>query len=183
MDLDDLLNDIDIHNLPTVVSKETVKKVDIPKLPKPQVDTPKKSVASLVSPEIKPWLAYSANVPKELREKWTKMANIDTNAQLSSPFDKSTAYRHWEASTSANKAGIGKCLQELVRNAGQRCDLNDAQIAKILNLVNPVTDSENGPKIQAAFARQLMKDLSSDILSDPNYDPDRYPSLSMMLLD
>ena len=54
---------------------------------------------------------------------------------------------------------------------------------KVLHLANPVTDSENGSVILDAFSKQLIVDLSSDILSDPNYEPAKFPSLTMMLVD
>ena len=53
----------------------------------------------------------------------------------------------------------------------------------MLHLANPVADSENGSMILEAFSKQLIVDLSSDILSDPNYDPAKFPALTMMLVD
>ena len=186
MDLDDLLDDIDIDALPSAPVNIKVNGNEKSNIPiqeiKHKVENTS-STASVISSDIKPWLAASANVPKEFREKWTKMAKVDCGATISSPFDVSNAYRLWDSSTSGGKVGIHKCLQELIRKAAQRCELDDNKLAKVLNLANPVTDGENGPKIQEAFAKQLITDLSSDILSDPNYDPDRFPALTLLLVD
>eukprot|EP01036_Dinobryon_divergens_P029405 gene29406-38497_t len=186
MDLDDLLNDIDIDALPSTT-------VSVPKPPanhvKPAAPAPitplepsRLPSVGIVSSEVKPWLASSANVPKDYREKWTKMVKIDSDVSVSSSFDSSNAYRLWEP-TSSSKGGINKCLQELIRKAAQRCDIDDNKLAKVLHLANPVTDSENGSMILEAFSKQLIVDLSSDILSDPNYDPAKFPALTMMLVD
>ena len=137
MDLDDLLNDIDIDALPSTT-------VSVPKPPatnqvKPAAPAPiapsessRLSSVGIVSSEVKPWLASSANVPKDYREKWTKMVKIDSDVSVSSPFDSSNAYRLWEP-TSSSKGGINKCLQELIRKAAQRCDIDDNKLAKVWN--------------------------------------------------
>ena len=136
MDLDDLLNDIDIDKLPstTVVSvpKPPATNQVKPAAPAPIVPSGSSQVSAIgvVSSEVKPWLASSANVPKDYREKWTKMVKIDSDVSVSSSFDSSNAYRLWEA-TSSSKGAIGKCLQELIRKAAQRCDIDDNKLAKV----------------------------------------------------
>ena len=134
----------------------------------------------VVSEEIKPWLAASANVPKDFREKWTKMAKVDTDTEIATKFQPSYAYRAWDAPLPV-KNGINRSLQEIVKKAANSCGLDEHKTTRLLTLVNPVTDSENGKQLQRAFAKQLLEDLANDIKSDPNYDEKRFPALAAAL--
>jgi hypothetical protein len=134
----------------------------------------------LVSDEIKPWLAFTANVPKETREKWTKMAKVDIETELVSKFQPSYAYRAWDGPTPV-KNGINRSLQEIVKRAAIKAGLDENKLGRLLNLVNPVTDGENGKQLQAAFAKQLIKDYSQDIKNDPNYDASKLTALASVL--
>ena len=132
----------------------------------------------IVSDDVKPWIAATANVPqKDVRDKWTKMVKADTNTEIASKFQASYALRSWDAPTPV-KNGINRSLQEIVKKAAHQCELDEQKITRLLTLVNPVTDSENGKQLQNAFARQLLTDLSSDILADPNYDDKRFTALA-----
>ena len=108
------------------------------------------------------------------------MNKIDTDAVLTSEFDLSNAYRSWDASSSS-KSGISKCLQELVRRAATKCGIDDSKTSKILGIVNPVTDSENGNRLQLSFTKQIVKDLKTDIVTDPNYNSTRFPNLATLI--
>jgi hypothetical protein len=134
----------------------------------------------VISDDIKPWLAASANVQKDFREKWTKMAKADTNTELSTKFQSSYAFRSWDGSVPV-KNGINRSLQEIVKKSATQCDLDEAKTTRLLTLVNPVTDSENGKQLQSAFTRQLLTDLSTDVLADPNYDEKRFTALAAHL--
>jgi hypothetical protein len=131
----------------------------------------------VISDDIKPWLASSANVPKDFREKWTKMVKVDNDTELSSKFQPSYAYRSWDAPVPV-KNGINRGLQEIVKKSASQSDLDENKITRLLTLVNPVTDSANGKQLQLAFSKQLLTDLSADILSDPNYEEKRFPALA-----
>ena len=177
MDLDDMLDDVDISSLKAkAVDKSVAKNTPT----KPGVETIQEVKRQLISSEIRPWLASSANVPKETREKWTKMAKIDIEAELASKFQPSSAYAEWDAN-SKTKRGVNKCLQDLVRNTLAQSALGEAKSSKIMTLVNPVTDSDNGKQLNAAFTRQLVKDLRVDLISDPNYDPTVFKNLAQAL--
>mmetsp|Transcript_2902 Transcript_2902/g.3040 ORF Transcript_2902/g.3040 Transcript_2902/m.3040 type:complete len:163 (+) Transcript_2902:123-611(+) len=161
MDLDDILND--------VMGETEVKVV----APKPVV----KKVAE--SAEIKPWLASTANVPAEFRDKWTKLVRQDLNAATATPFQASYAYRNWwDASGSPS---TNKVLQELVRKAAAKCEFDDIQTAKLLNTSNPITDSESGRQLQKAYAALLIHGLKETILKDPNYSPEEFKSLAAII--
>jgi hypothetical protein len=190
MDLDDMLNDVDIDNLKSknkemslddmlddaadsVLVKNKQNKND------PEIEQEQK--IRIVSDQIKPWLAFTANVPAELREKWTKMAKIDSETEVISKFHPSTAYRSWDP-VASSKLGINKGLQDLVKKSANKCGIDEARTVKILAMLNPVTDSEHGKQLQTAFARQLVADLKDDIKSDPNYSATRFPELSNALV-
>jgi hypothetical protein len=180
MDLDDLLDDVDISAL----KSKAVEKVATKNIPtKPGSEkVPEEAKKELFTSEIRPWLASSANVPKETREKWTKMAKIDIEAELVSKFQRSAAYSEWDAAPNA-KRGVNKCLLDLVRSSLQSSSLTESQIQKVLTLVNPVTDSEHGKQLNLAFTKQIIKDLRVDLTSDPNYDPLVFKNLAQALVN
>jgi hypothetical protein len=121
MDLDDILDD--------VMGEPVVAVVPV----KPPVV---KKVAE--SAEIKPWLASTANVPPESRDRWTKLVRQDLSAVPATPFQPSYAYRNWWDASGTPSSN--KVLQELVRKAATKCGFDDAQTAKLLNTSNPITD-------------------------------------------
>lgn len=147
--------------------------------PKPQVIADTK-VRIVTEEYLKPWLAFSANCPKDFREKWTKMVKADGETEISSKFQASYAFRAWDAPL-PSKNGINRSLQEIVKKSALNCGLDEHKTNRLLTLVNPVTDSENGKQLQRAFAKQLIEDLAGDIKADPNYDPKRFPALASAL--
>ena len=202
MDLDDLLDDIDIdtlqarqgttNSIPTAASAKgnsnskavttTVKS----NLTQPtRTTTTTKTSARLFSGDIRPWIAASANAPKDLRDRWTSMIKVDTQCEALSKFQPSTAYSDWDipgTTTSKSNRGVNKCLQELIRTSASKCGIDEVKTSKILLMVNPVTDSENGMQLQIAFTKQLVRDLRVDLTSDPNYDPKVFKSLANALV-
>ena len=200
MDLDDLLDDIDIDtlqarqgtasNIPTAAAAKgsaNSKAVTTANLPQPNrtTTTAKTTTARLFSGDIRPWIAASANAPKELRDRWTTMIKADTQCEALSKFQPSTAYSDWDipaSTTSKSNRGVNKCLQELIRTSASKCGIDEVKISKILLMVNPVTDSENGMQLQIAFTKQLVRDLRVDLTSDPNYDPKVFKSLANALV-
>jgi hypothetical protein len=205
MDLDDLLNEVDLNSLPIGGSKVRPAAAGNLASKKPQAVTAKnndldaildaaitsnnlnaaKSDADLdnglkiriVSDEIRPWLAASANVPKEFREKWTKMVKIDVDAELTTKFQLSYAYRLWDAPAPV-KNGINRSLQEIVRKAATSSGIDEAKVNQLLTIVNPVTDSENGKQLQEAFVKQLLEDYGSAIKQDSNFSAAHFPALA-----
>ncbi len=165
MSLDDMLDDA----ADSVLDKKSQKSNN------PDID--KELKIRIVSDQIKPWLAFTANAPPELREKWTKMAKIDSETEIVSKFHPSSAYRSWDP-TASSKLGVNKGLQDLVKKSANKCGIDEARTVKILAMLNPVTDSEHGKQLQAAFARQLVADLKGDIKADPNFSATRFPELS-----
>ena len=138
-------------------------------LPQEIVRKPKESA------EIKPWLACTANVKPDLRDLWNTMVRRDLQAQVISKFQPSNAYRKWDSNIPPSP---DKLLQELVRNAATRCSLDEPKIAKLISIVNPITEKEIGTKLQTAYKKKLLGDLKSRILSDINYDSHKYPALN-----
>jgi hypothetical protein len=134
----------------------------------------------VVSDDIKPWLAFTANVQKDYREKWTKMAKVDIETEISSRFQPSYAYRSWDGPVPV-KNGINRSLQDIVKKSALIAKLDESKISRLLTLVNPVTDSENGKQLQVAFAKQLIQDFEKDIRNDPNYDATRFTALAAAL--
>lgn len=199
MDLDDLLDDIDIDTLQGTTSSipsstaakgnsnsKAVTTAVKGNLTQPnRTATTTKTAARLFSGDIRPWIAASANAPKDLRDKWTSMIKVDTQCEALSKFQPSTAYSDWDipaTTTSKSNRGVNKCLQELIRSSASKCGIDEVKSSKILQMVNPVTDSENGMQLQIAFTKQLVRDLRVDLTSDPNYDPKVFKSLANALV-
>ncbi|RYH12729.1 hypothetical protein EON65_37465 [archaeon] len=202
MDLDDMLNDVDISALPTDRTK-TAAPVNTDKKNKSAASAKDNDLDAilddaatstnlsgskkddldvglkirLISDDIKPWLAASANVPKDFREKWTKMAKIDLEAEMTTKFQSSYAYRAWDGPVPV-KNGINRGLQEIVRKAASTAGIDETKASRLLTIVNPVTDSENGKQLQLAFAKQLLKDSATAVQQDTNYSPNQFPALA-----
>eukprot|EP01039_Chlorochromonas_danica_P000921 gene921-1003_t len=207
MDLDDLLNNVDINALPgdgkksstASAAKDSAAKAQVAGSAgqscdldaildeaatshnlsggKSEVEVDAGLKIRVISDDIRPWLAASANVPKDYREKWTKMAKIDVDAELTTKFQPSYAYRSWDGPAPA-KNGINRSLQEIVRKAAIVSGLDENKSTRLLTIVNPVTDSENGKQLQAAFAKQLLEDYAGAIKQDSNYSPAQFPELA-----
>jgi hypothetical protein len=180
MDLDELLDDVDMSTLKSQAVKPSAKAAAKKAQKFEEKPKPVQKV-ELLSKEIRPWLAASANCPKELRDKWTKMVKVDTEAELCSKLQPSSAYCEWGDPATIPKRGVNKSLQELVRTAAARSGLSEQQATKIVTLVNPVTDSERGAQLNAAFTKELIRDLRVDLTADPNYDPRVYTNLAAAL--
>jgi hypothetical protein len=168
VDLDAILEDV-----------ANAEKLSAPK-PETEIDTSALKIRIVSEEYLKPWLAFSANCPKDFRDKWTKMVKADGETEIPTKFQASYAFRAWDAPQPA-KNGINRALQELVKKSALNSGLDEHKINRLLTLVNPVTDSENGKQLQRAFAKQLMDDLANDIKTDPNFDTKRFPSLAAAL--
>lgn len=161
MDLDAILN----NAADTVLEPSPVKDV---------VDKPKPAP---VPAEIKPWLASSANVPKDIREKWTKYVKSDLNAKVLSKLQPSHSYSSWDSTP----IQTSKLLGDLVRKSATAIGFDEPKTAKLVSLYQPVTDTEFSKKIQVAFAECLLTQQREIILSDPNYNQEKYPNLARIL--
>lgn len=202
MDLDDMLNDVDISALPADKSKTAATPANTDKKNKAAASAKDNDLDAmlddaatttnlsgkkdevdaglkirLISDDIKPWLAASANVPKDFREKWTKMTKIDLEAEMTTKFQSSYAYRAWDGPVPV-KNGINRSLQEIVRKAASTAGIDETKASRLLTIVNPVTDSENGKQLQLAFAKQLLKDSAAAVQQDTNYSPSQFPALA-----
>eukprot|EP01035_Chromulina_nebulosa_P020651 gene20651-26774_t len=131
-----------------------------------------------VPAEIKPWLASSANVPKEFRDKWNKYVKLDRNAKFVTRLQPSNSYRSLE-NLPINSS---KLLNELIRKASTQLNYDDIKSSKIISIINPVTENDYSKFIQLAYAKQIINDLKSVIEADPNYDPIKYPNLAKALV-
>lgn len=134
---------------------------------------------SAVPAEIKPWLASSANVPKEFRDKWTSLVKVDRSAALLSALQPSNAYRSWESPP----LNTSKIVYDLVRKtcAQPSCAFDEGKTSKLVASFSPTIETDYSKQLQAAYAKQMMQDLRAHILSDPNYDPARFPQLATAL--
>lgn len=176
MDLDAILNE---------AAEEQFK----PEPPKKKIDPP----------EIRPWLAATACVLPESRDKWNQLVRRDVEAVVPSKFQASNAYRIGDATPSP---GPHKILHEvifilkftlnvvliiivvllqLVKSAAARCGLEESKVTKLIALVNPVTDNEAGKQLQLSYRKQLIKDLKKDVQADIHYNPDKFPNLARAL--
>jgi hypothetical protein len=161
MDLDALLDD----------TANSVLEPAKPAAPKPSQST--------VPAEIKPWLASSANVPKEFRDKWSNYVKLDRNAQVLSKLQPSNSYRSWDS----QPLNTSKLLTDLIRKAAtsNSCNFDEFKTSKILSLYQPVAETELSKKVQSAYAEKIISELKEEILSDPNYSPEKFPNLAKAL--
>lgn len=157
MDLDAMLDDVASTHLPPAAVQTTV-------------------VRKVEAPEIKPWLAATANVAPTTRDTWTQMVRKDLKANVTTKFQPSNAYRKFDSSQNVNVST--KLLQELVRNASAKCNFDETKTSKLMNMVNPMTDFELGCQLQASYKTELIKDLNQSAKQDVNYNPSVFTSLA-----
>lgn len=138
---------------------------------------PKANAVATVPPEIKPWLASSANVPKEVRDKWTNYVKIDRNAKIPTRLQPSNSYRSWDTLPSQTN----KLINELVRKAATQKDLDETKLSKLLSTFHPNTETDYSKALQAAFAEKILKDMAQYVLVDANYEPEKFPELAAFL--
>ena len=150
MDLDDILDNVMSEPVVAVVA------------PKPPVV--KKPAESA---EIKPWLASTANVPPEFRDRWTKLVRQDLSAVAATPFQTSHAYRNWwEASGTPSS---NKVLLDLVRKAAAKCNLDDVQTAQLSNSSNPITDRCSSITRSALRRHQVDRIITASSNQDSSF--------------
>jgi len=127
--------------------------------------------------EIKPWLAFSSNVtPQTVRDAWSNMVKVDALVDLqATQFQPSNSYYSSEAS--APLPGPKKLLQELIRGAASSCGFDETKTAKLMQMANPVIESEAADLLQKAYKRQLVTDVAASVRKDPNFTAERYPEL------
>jgi hypothetical protein len=112
-------------------------------------------------------------VPFHMRKKWTEFLHADISVAEGAEYVSSYAYRSW--SEERNKFSIDKSLKEMVMRVSSKCGLNDAQSKEVENAV--MAD----PVMKSQYIAQIIADRKTQILSDPNYDPNIYPMLAKVL--
>ena len=83
--------------------------------------------------EMKAWLAFTANVTPEIRDKWTSLVRKDLPATVMTRFQPSNAYRKWDSLSGTSSST--KLLQETIRAAASRAGLDETKTAKLLTMV------------------------------------------------
>jgi hypothetical protein len=142
------------------------------------LEPPKPASSSTTVPsEIKPWLASSANVPKEYRDRWTQLVKLDHQAVVISKLQPSHSYR----SLDTQPINTTKILNDLVRKSASVCGFDESKTVKLLSTFHPVTETDYSKQLQAAYNRQLLNDLREAIVNDPNFDESKYPNLAAAL--
>ena len=127
--------------------------------------------------EIKPWLAFSSNVPAATRDVWNQMVKIDALADAEAvQLQASNSYYSWEAVPFL--PGPKKLLQELIRGAAQQSNFDESKTAKLIQMANPVIETEAAKQLQAAYKVQLVNDVSAIVKKDPNFSTERFPELA-----
>jgi len=130
-------------------------------------------------PEIKPYLAATALVQPNLRDKWTDFIRRDNAIPNKPCFLASNAYQAGDPTNIP--ASSNRILFELVKQTAEKSGLNDAKASKLAAMVNPATDNEVGKRLQAAYKRYMIESLRKDIESDVNFDPAKFKSLATLI--
>ena len=131
--------------------------------------------------DVKPWLAFSSNVPQSKRDSWTKMVKVDALAELLPTCRPSNIYYSWEKPGAAPVYGGEKLLQEVVRNAANAAGIDDSKTTKLVNMANPVVDQEGAKHMQDLYRAQLLKDVAPVVKKDANFTAEKFPHLAKSL--
>ncbi len=129
--------------------------------------------------DVKPWLAFSSNVPQNKRDSWSKMVKVDALSELPVSCKASNTYYSWEKPGQAPVFGGERLLQELIRSAAMNSEIDEMKVTKLVNMVNSVTDAEGAAAIiQKNYREQLIKDISPIVKKDANFNAERFPNLA-----
>jgi len=159
-DLDAMLDDTAAEMLPTVFDLDgTLKEKKI-------ID------------DVKPWLAFSSNVPQAKRDAWTKMVKVDALAELLPVCKPSNVYYSWEKPGGAPVHSGDKLLQEMIRNAASAAKLDDSKVTKLVNMANTVVDQEGAKHMQELHRAQVLKDIAPVVKRDLNFSAEKFPHLA-----
>ena len=159
-DLDAMLDDTAAEMLPTVFDLDATLK-------------DKKIIE-----DIKPWLAFSSNVPPLKRDSWTKMVKVDALAELLPVCKPSNMYYSWEKPGAAPVYGGDKLLQEMVRSAASAAGIDDSKTSRLVNMANPVANQEAAKHMQNLYRAQVLKDAVPIVKKDANFTAERFPHLA-----
>ena len=126
---------------------------------------------------VKPWLAFSSNVPADTRDKWSIMVKVDALAETpQANLQPSNSYYSWEQIPPL--PGPNKLLQEVIRGAAQNCGFDETKTAKLMQMANPVIETEAAKQLQSAYKRQLLNDVKEVVKCDPNFNLALFPELA-----
>lgn len=122
-------------------------------------------------------------MPSSMADRWVAMVKADSRS--TPPLNKllpSACYRSWDAKEKIGSNGVSRACSDIVRSACVRSGFDDAKIAKLVALVNPL-EGESAQRMQKLYAKQLLGDLRKDVISDPNFtrDPTKFPNLRAVL--
>ena len=132
---------------------------------------------------IKPWLAFSCNVPVAKRDEWSRMVKVDSLLSAAAKTRPSNTYFSWEKSTSVPIHGGDKLLQEVLRGAASSAGCDETLTAQIVGMANPVVDLDGARNLQKQYRKQLLKDVTPIVKKDPNFNKERFPNLGAVVGD
>ena len=137
--------------------------------------SPRAEVSKTPTPdEIKPWLAASANVPVEFRNKWNTMVKIDRDAKGATNFQPSHAYR----SADSSPMNYNKLIHDLVKKSASQCNFDEAKTQRLLSVFHPSVETEFSKQVNESYATLVIKDWKDKVAEDPNYNAERFPNLT-----
>jgi hypothetical protein len=160
-DLDNLLDDIEIEH----------EESDSPNIPVVNVEE------ELQAPAFQDWQRVVEAIPEDIRKRWSSILVNDAHIALGPLLQHSDSYRSWDGQ-SPNHQSAPKLLQEAVRNACTKCAFDEKKTVALMALANPQNEAVTAQTLQTAYSKQILKDLKRLILSDPNYDENKFSRLA-----
>ena len=128
-----------------------------------------------VGGDIKPTLA---SLPEEMKKRWVLQMVADLKADATVKLLRSAEYRSWDESKNIRESpSPHKLLQDGVRCACVKCNFDESKLLKVLSMSN-MFNSESGKILQSAYNKQVLTDLKKIVLSNPDYDPAKFPALA-----
>ena len=180
MDLDDLLDDIEIPD--DEESSSAAKKQPQPPTTNDD-DLDSELSRQMEEQALLPFVQSLNNVPSSMADRWVAMVKADArSAPPSNKLLPSACYRSWDSKEKISTHGVSRACSDIVRSACVKSGFDDAKIAKMVALVNPL-EGESAQRLQGLYAKQLLADLRKDVERDPNFNRDttRFPHLSAVL--
>lgn len=179
MDLDDLLDDVEIPDdeEPSAVPSKHQQPATADE------DLDSELSRQMEEQALLPFVQSLNNVPSSMADRWIAMVKAD--ARSAPPPNKllpSACYRSWDSKDKISSNGVSRACSDIVRSACVKSGFDDAKIAKMVALVNPL-EGESAQRLQGLYAKQLLSDLRKDIERDQNFTRDtaKFPHLKAVL--
>jgi hypothetical protein len=127
-------------------------------------------------PQCQDWINATEHIREDVLNRWSSYMLKDMNTKMDFSLQCSEIYRSWDGQPPTHQS-VGKILQDAVRGACLKCGFEERKATALLSLTY-VLEPGPGKALQAAYSKQILKDVKRVCKNDPNLDETIFPSLA-----